>query len=87
VVSKVISAAPSRLEADTPSLSDASPVPSAITVTFSLWSGMLMSVCEWRLIEIFESRVYYSSVTVIVGPDFGPERQAFAATCGQHSEK
>jgi hypothetical protein len=44
----VISAAPSHLpvEADTPSLLGASRVPSAIIVTFILWSGVFMSVCE-----------------------------------------
>ena len=57
MVYNVISAAPSRLEADTPSILGASRVPSSITVTFSWWSGMLVSVCKWRLVEIFKNRV------------------------------
>jgi hypothetical protein len=45
---RVISATQSQLpvEADTPSLLGAPRVPSAIIVTFILWSGVLMSVCE-----------------------------------------
>lgn len=41
----------------TPIILGASRVPSAITVTFSLCNGIVMSVCEWRLVEIFENRV------------------------------
>lgn len=68
MVYNVVSAALSQLEADTPSLLGDSRVPSAITVTFSLSSGMLLSVCEWRIVKIFEN--------VMVGPNFGPERRA-----------
>ena len=85
VVYDVISAAPSRLEAGTPSILGTSRVPSVITVTFCLWSGMLVSVCEWRLVEIFKNHVAFCHRHR--WPEFGPERQAFAAAArGQHSQ-
>ncbi len=71
-----------------PSRLGTSRVHSAVTVTFNLWSGMPMSVCEWRLVEIFENlRTVGASVNVIVGPEFGPERQASRTLAvGKHSQ-